>query len=1058
MASSDDEDWAIPQIVSDYHFVDSKNELVAFSELPIQWSDSEELLGERRQIFLSGAADNGLQKIYKQVTAWKFDLSDFKPEISVLSKENNWIRLQKPRKSFEDTIRTILITVYCLHFLKKNPNLSGRSLWNHMFEVFSLYKDRPSGKDLIGHLNLINEAVKRDERLAKSKFLVTFLKEMPQRKKEAFNEDIEDDYMADANEEDDGSVEQSDPFDPICAICDDGGTELYCDGSCMRSFHATVEEGFKSNCKSLGFSKEQAECINIFFCKNCQYKQHQCFACGELGSSDRLSGAEVFQCVSATCGHFYHPHCVAKLLHHKSPAEAEDLRKKILAGESFICPVHKCIVCKQGENKEDADFKFAVCRRCPKSYHRKCLPREIAFENKEDEGIVRRAWDDFPNHILIFCLEHEIDTRINTPIRNHIKFPVDGQNKKKETSWQHLSKEKVPQKERSLFSEDTSRKRSLGKLQLSSTVRGGDPSKMNLKRLIGSSSSKKQKAEGSSRKAWNNIASTEVFKSTTDGSRPSSGDGLYALMNSMNEDTSVTENKQAQTDEPVAKDMSILLQLDDVSKQRVLNLMKDAMSSTTLEAEMDKQKGPTTHSYSSKYMPDKACTLGKVEGYVQALRAALKNLEGGCSVENAKAVCEPGVLHQINRWKIVDVLHCYVQDGDMIVDFCCGANDFNSLMKKKLEKTGKKCSYKNYGIVQAKNDFNFEKRDWMTVDPKELPAGSQLIMGLNPPFGVNASLANKFIDKALEFEPKLLILVVPKETERLDEKMNPYDLVWENDELLSGKSFYLPGSVDVNGNQIEDWNVKPPLLYLWSRPDWTDEHMKIAQKHGHTSRVGECSYFGDHPNQPLVSAGYGERDHAPKGQTSMPIDDHPPVQNESREQLQERTRASEDNYDCPPHGNVIGQVQENHGHGINQATPDCGFGVKNTSEERFAGPRRGDASSHGYGSYLGQPTPGTDSRRSSLLAAAERLKFSSPRDHVGSTVNSSYSQMKNTSVGQRHAPQLDELNGHEPPPASRNSMPDPLPPRPQYHPHLSGFAPALSRSTSPHNSAGWLNE
>lgn len=40
------------------------------------------------------------------------------------------------------------------------------------------------------------------------------------------------------------------------------------------------------------------------------------------------------------------------------------------------------------------------------------------------------------------------------------------------------------------------------------------------------------------------------------------------------------------------------------------------------------------------------------------------------------------------------------------------------------------------------------------------------IMGLNPPFGVKASLANAFIDKALTFKPKLLILIVPKETKR----------------------------------------------------------------------------------------------------------------------------------------------------------------------------------------------------------------------------------------------------------------------------------------------------
>ena len=51
------------------------------------------------------------------------------------------------------------------------------------------------------------------------------------------------------------------------------------------------------------------------------------------------------------------------------------LQKKIAAGESFTCPIHKCIVCKQVENKMDSDLQFAVCRRCPKSYHRKCLPR-----------------------------------------------------------------------------------------------------------------------------------------------------------------------------------------------------------------------------------------------------------------------------------------------------------------------------------------------------------------------------------------------------------------------------------------------------------------------------------------------------------------------------------------------------------------------------------------------------------------------------------------------------------------------------------------------------------
>lgn len=136
MASSDDEAEALPQSVSNYHFVDDKDEPVSFSLLPIQWSKDNGLDGKKTQIFLHGTADNGLQKIYKRVIAWKFDLSTVKPMISVLSKENNWIKLQKPRKSFEVIIRSILITVHCLHFVKRNPETSSKSLWNHLSKIF----------------------------------------------------------------------------------------------------------------------------------------------------------------------------------------------------------------------------------------------------------------------------------------------------------------------------------------------------------------------------------------------------------------------------------------------------------------------------------------------------------------------------------------------------------------------------------------------------------------------------------------------------------------------------------------------------------------------------------------------------------------------------------------------------------------------------------------------------------------------------------------------------------------------------------------------------------
>ena len=33
--------------------------------------------------------------------------------------------------------------------------------------------------------------------------------------------------------------------------------------------------------------------------------------------------------------------------------------------------------------------------------------------------------------------------------------------------------------------------------------------------------------------------------------------------------------------------------------------------------------------------------------------------------------------------------------------------------------------------------------------------------------------------------------------------------------------------------RIEQWDLKPPLLYLWSRPDWTTKHRAIALKRDH---------------------------------------------------------------------------------------------------------------------------------------------------------------------------------------------------------------------------------
>lgn len=45
--------------------------------------------------------------------------------------------------------------------------------------------------------------------------------------------------------------------------------------------------------------------------------------------------------------------------------------------------------------------------------------------------------------------------------------------------------------------------------------------------------------------------------------------------------------------------------------------------------------------------------------------------------------------------------------------------------------------------------------------------------------------------------------------------------------------------------QMDDWNLKPPPLYLWSRPDWTVKHRAIALKHGHISQVQQETPAGE---------------------------------------------------------------------------------------------------------------------------------------------------------------------------------------------------------------------
>ncbi|PPR90597.1 hypothetical protein GOBAR_AA30089 [Gossypium barbadense] len=717
MSSSDEEGEFTPEIhVSEYVFVDQNGEPISFSVLPLLWNENEVIGNGKAQVFLEGVADDGRLKIYQQVVAWRFDLSYALPEILVFSKNKKRMTLQKPRKSFVSTIRTILITIHWMHFLKKNTETPAKSVWNHLQNVFSLYEFEPSEHELLHHKLLIGEAMKRDKDLAKSK--------------------------------------------------------------------------------------------------------HQCYACGELGSSNNTSDQEVFPCVSATCGHFYHPKCVAKLLHADNEAEAKKLRDKITAGDSFTCPAHKCFACKQSEDAQVYDLQFALCRRCPKAYHRKCLPKSICFQHDKYTNSFGRAWEDLLpyNRILIYCMEHKIIKELETPSRNHLIFPDFGVKEKKcklELSYRgkNLASKQSDVSEVFVTSRNVLKKPKLVQKAYGDTHAGGS-----------SERTKKpcSRQEFSPLKDPNTCVTSRKF--LKQNARPNFDRSLSKEKTKLTQtkgnikvnlqlNQTGLKSKNTNQNMHAEKGESIRPLIDAEIEKGISVLIKEVDSSFNAEEFMKNQQQISgTNAYSFQGAGDKSITLGRVEASVKAVRAALEKLEAGASLEDAKNVCGPEVIKQIFKWK--ENLAVYLGPFLHGMRYTSFGRHFT-----KVEKL-------------IENDFSFEKRDWMSVKPNELPDGSRLIMGLNPPFGVKASRANKFINKALTFRPKLIILIVPRETRRLDEK-DAYDLVWEDDRVLSGKSFYLPGSVDVEDKQLEQWNVKAPPLYLWSRHDWTARHKAIAREQHH---------------------------------------------------------------------------------------------------------------------------------------------------------------------------------------------------------------------------------
>lgn len=91
---------------------------------------------------------------------------------------------------------------------------------------------------------------------------------------------------------------------------------------------------------------------------------------------------------------------------------------------------------------------------------------------------------------------------------------------------------------------------------------------------------------------------------------------------------------------------------------------------------------------------------------------------------------------------------------ETIIDFSCGDNQFVN----ELQKLDKNINTLSFDIdPRCKLINTVVKQDWMTVSSLPTPC----IIGLNPPYGWQGSLAKRFIVHTSHFKPTYMFLVIP---------------------------------------------------------------------------------------------------------------------------------------------------------------------------------------------------------------------------------------------------------------------------------------------------------
>lgn len=431
------------------------------------------------------------------------------------------------------------------------------------------------------------------------------------------------------------------------------------------------------------------------------------------------------------------------------------------AAPGFECPLHRCCVCQRPGSQAQGDV--IPCRRCPVGYHVGCIPlamiqsvepfRRVWLSNKHlPEGAPPSRVDGS----LVYCLKHD-----------GAAWPA-GSGAPPEVHFQESVLHSCAQ---ALVLQTCAPHRCLGcraKLRPAAAAR---------------------ESCGARGKAWGDAVEA-AFKAVV--AARTAAPSLADLRDGLGGPANYKRRRCQHT----------------IGEQQL-----QLLETTVADAQRLKASG----------RPAEA--LAKLDGTVRRildtsfaqLRVAFAPFNFSCRYTSyGRHFTRPSVLQDVSNR-----LALFLRHGDTAVDSSCGANDWLPSVRKAAADVGIfSLKFRAFDIFTPanKDPGPVVVQDWFEISHADLgyASGDSLVIGLNPPFGVQNALAEQFITKAVEFRARLIVLIVPPSTRM---PLGYAELV-RDIKLCAGHAFYLPGSHDPKqGGHAHDWCKVAPAFIVLQRAD-----------------------------------------------------------------------------------------------------------------------------------------------------------------------------------------------------------------------------------------------